>query len=602
MTGSITNILLKAILPGGAPLISRLWICVCLALASAQHQGTPPSVVEAINICREKLVVDPHFPKIQHSLAQLLDSQISESDGNDATVAEVVRLYHAVGAPSSEVEEKRLPPAKVRFDALVRAASIAKDILRDTSRSIEYYSMAVRVDGIDEASLLLAFQAVMPMLLSSMQPDRPIEVVISPEGGLSNDDSYGDQQQRQIAFDLCDLVEAKCPTETIVDEYRGAVLRRMQQPELAYQSYLRALAKAKRNMSNEVERRHEHISFVVNFVKTSILAAAAGREAGISFQQQIAYLRDAEEVSAPLFASIDNDGTLTEELRGFFRDQMVELYNNIGIAEKKRGSVKRAREFFKKTLQINPKDGHAMVQLASVDADDVVSNVKELDSAYVSGLFDGYSARFESELVDVLHYKGHIMVFDALQRALNQLKRSPASIKRVVDLGCGTGLLGEIIANGMPWIEVLGVDLSQRMVEISRERKSKQGTDVYASVSNGDAAQYLSALEDQSVDCIGASDVFIYIGDVSKVLEQGSRCLAEGGLVAFTVESYESSTSDNGLRLLPSGRFGHSREYIAEVAKAKGFEVVSWDDCVLRQQANVDVRGAAVVLQKRQCP
>lgn len=573
---------------GAIPLIISCWVCVWWV--SAQGENTPPNVLEAIGICREKLKIDPHFPRIQHSLAQLLDSQISGSENDDTVVDEVVQLYHAVGEPSSEVAEKRLPPAKVRVAALTRAATIAKEVQRDTSQSIKSYKLAMSIDGIDESSLLLAFQAVMPMLLSSMQVDQTKEVAISPEGVLSNDFPSSDQQTH-TAFGLCDLVEARCPSETIVDEYRGAVLRRMQQPELAYRSYLRALAKAKQNMSSGGDDQQSNITRVANFVRTSILAAAAGREAGASFEEQMAYLNDADEVAAPLLASIDSD-------------QMVDLYNNMGIAEKKQGSVNRARDFFKKALQINPEDGHALVQLASIDdgsdADGIVANVKELDTEYVSGLFDGYSTRFESELVDVLQYKGHIYVHDALQKALKLLKRSPASIKKIIDLGCGTGLLGEIVANEMTWIEVSGVDLSERMVEISRVRKSKRGKEVYASVTNDDAAQYLSTLDEHSVDCILASDVFIYIGHISKVLEESFRCLVDEGLIAFTVESYEGSESDDGLRLLPSGRFGHSREYITKIANENGYEVLSWGHCVLRQQANVEVRGAAVVLKRLQ--
>ncbi len=70
-------------------------------------------VSEAINICRDKLKVDPHFPKVQHSLAQLLDSQLSD-DVDISLVAEVVQLYRDVGNPHADVDEKRIPPAKIR--------------------------------------------------------------------------------------------------------------------------------------------------------------------------------------------------------------------------------------------------------------------------------------------------------------------------------------------------------------------------------------------------------------------------------------------------------------------------------------------------------
>jgi predicted TPR repeat methyltransferase len=277
----------------------------------------------------------------------------------------------------------------------------------------------------------------------------------------------------------------------------------------------------------------------------------------------------------------------------------------MGIAEKKHGSLIHAQEYFIKTLEYKPTDGHALVQLASISNasssnDAVISNVKELDSEYVSALFDGYSTRFESELVDILHYKGHALVYDSLLKTLKRMGKSSTNIKNVIDLGCGTGLLGALISDEMPWVEIKGVDLSNRMVGISRERMNKQGNSVYVFVSNDDAATYLSTQEIGSIDCILASDVFIYIGDISKVLRESSKCLATNGIIGFTVENYEASNEDSGLRLLPSGRFGHSRQYINEVAKQYGFEVLSWDDCVLRQQGGNNVKGATVILRKQE--
>ncbi len=254
---------------------------------------------------------------------------------------------------------------------------------------------------------------------------------------------------------------------------------------------------------------------------------------------------------------------------------------------------------FKRSLEINPTDGHALVQLASITdgegIEGIISGVRELDPEYVSALFDGYSSRFESELVDLLGYTGHVLVYNALQKTLNQLGTSPLSIKKIIDLGCGTGLLGYLVSNEMPWVAIEGVDLSQRMVEISRERKSKRGRNVYATVTKEDAGRYLSLLEKDSIDCIVASDVFIYIGDISKILKQSSTCLINGGFVGFTVEKYES---EGGLKLLPSGRFGHSRSYIEDVSNHFGFDVVSWEDCTLRQQGGEDVRGSSIILRK----
>jgi len=55
-----------------------------------------------------------------------------------------------------------------------------------------------------------------------------------------------------------------------------------------------------------------------------------------------------------------------------------------------------------------------------------------------------------------------------------------------------------------------------------------------------------------------------------------------------------------GLKLLMSGRFGHSQSYVNEVARHAGLEVVEWKEEVLRQQGGQDVRGAVVTIRKRE--
>jgi predicted TPR repeat methyltransferase len=581
---------------------ARTILYFCMALASAQGSiPPPPNIIEATRICREKLEVDPHHPRIQHSLAQLLDSTISDvGDVDTASIKEVLQLYHAVGQPSNQVTEKRLPPAKIRYESLIRAGTIAKDILHDKSLAIEYYSLAMNLDGIEESSLLLVFHVVMPTLLSMVNhDDHFVEVTL--------DHNYGTMANKQIlrqAFDLCDLVEAKCPTASIVDEYRGASLRRMNQSESAYESYRRAVVKSRQNLDRGIKDSSKSLALTTDFIRASILAAAAARESGRDLQEQMTYLNDAERATVPLLLFQDQGSN--EHTKDHFRDVVVDLYNNMGIAEKKQGSLKHAQDFFMKSLEIKSDDGHALVQLASVcDADTVggvISRASELDREYVSSLFDGYSSRFETELVDVLQYKGHYLLYDSLLKALKRIEKSAESVKKIVDLGCGTGLLGAIIANDeeMPSVEILGVDLSQRMTEISRERKSKRGSKVYASVKNDDAANYLSTLERRSIDCVLASDVFIYIGDISKVLEETYECLISGGVIGFTIESYKGCHKDSGLRLLPTGRFGHSRDYVNDVAKSKGFEVIFWEDCILRHQGGTEVRGSSVILRKSQ--
>ena len=561
--------------------------------------GGDDAVFKAIEICREKLQDDPHFPKIQHSLAQLLDSQITSS-GSELDVslaAEVVQLYQTVGNPPDDVQEKRIPPIKIRFESLMRAAIIAKDVLRERKQAISCYMLAMHLDGIDQGSLLVAFEEALKLLLSStitVKQGASIDILGEIEAG-------DDQDPLHISLQLCDFVASKYPDEPLVDEFRGATLRKLKQPNLAHQSYEKAMIKTREKYlkcrNGELQSSDSNCFVELKkFINTSILVAAAAREAGVSFDDQMNSLRAAEQYAAEFIG--EERQTTGDDLTS----EMVELYNNMGVLEKKRGSLSQAVKFFRKALHVNPTDGHSLVQLASISSHEedgrIISEVKGLDPGYVAGLFDGYSSRFESELVDVLNYVGHELVYKSVQDALTN--SNVTAIDTIIDLGCGTGLLGELIAINMPWVAIHGTDLSQRMVDIALERKTGSGgRSVYSTVSNLDAVEFLASFEEASVDCVVASDVFIYIGDVSNVLDECKKCLVEDGLIGFTVESYEATAADNGLRLLPSGRFGHSKGYVYQIAAKHGFSVLSWKDAVLRQQSGKDVNGAVVILQKK---
>lgn len=568
-----------------------------LILAQDQNED---QIEEAIRICREKLAVDPHFPKVQYSLAQLLESQLDNGKGNHHMAVEVIDLYHMVGQPSQDTAEGRLPPITVRFDALARAATLVDEILQDRAMAIELFIEALHLplDGVGVESIMTAFAIVMPMILSSVLKGRG-DATIGADGSVQVESS----QQLQRALNLCDYVGAKCPNECLVDEYKGATLRKMNEPHLALKSFEIALFKAQEAYRKCSSDLNDCALYLGEYIKVSIKVSAAAREADAAPHEQMEYLRQVE-AHIGQFTDERMYRNLDDTVLELGREQIVDLYNNMGIVEKKGGSFAAAKTNFLKALEFKPNDGHALVQLASLKdgtGDDAIANVKDLDPDYVRDLFDGYSTRFESELVDELFYQGHTLVYEALEKAWKKLGKVTSAIKRIIDVGCGTGLLGELLANNLPSSEIHGVDLSKRMVDIATARKNNKGRDVYNSVSNNDAAKYLSNLENESVDAIVAADVFIYIGDIRQVLAESSKSLLKDGLVGFTIESYEQhakSKSDGGLKLLPSGRFGHSKSYITKVAKAHGFDLFSWKKCVLRQESGKDVDGAVAILKK----
>ena len=90
-----------------------------------------------------------------------------------------------------------------------------------------------------------------------------------------------------------------------------------------------------------------------------------------------------------------------------------------------------------------------------------------------------------------------------------------------------------------------------------------------------------------------AGDVFTYVGDLARVMEDCARALRPGGLMAFSVED----TDGDGYKLRPTGRYAHSSAYIDALAATAGLSVAYRENKTLRNDP-VPVSGRIVVLSK----
>jgi predicted TPR repeat methyltransferase len=199
---------------------------------------------------------------------------------------------------------------------------------------------------------------------------------------------------------------------------------------------------------------------------------------------------------------------------------------------------------------------------------------------YVENLFDGYAANFERHLIDVLHYRAH----EVLAKRLAAMDRR---FDRALDLGCGTGLCGELLRPLARRLE--GVDLSSNMVTQARARG------VYDSVEQADLAQHLAAAQGP-YDLVVAADVFIYVGALEAVFAQVARLMQPGGVFCFSVES---ASEDEGFALRPSLRYVHSEHYLRPLAAAHGFDVEASARHPIREDQQAPIPGLFLWLVRR---
>jgi predicted TPR repeat methyltransferase len=197
---------------------------------------------------------------------------------------------------------------------------------------------------------------------------------------------------------------------------------------------------------------------------------------------------------------------------------------------------------------------------------------------YVEALFDDYAADFQSHLVARLGYRG----FEVL---LKPLLDTGKRYGHVLDLGCGTGLCGPLIAPRADAVD--GVDVSSAMLEQAR----KLG--VYRELIHADLGEFLAATALRS-DLILAADVFIYVGDLAAVFQSARRILQPGGCLAFTVEL---AREGRDIQLLPSLRYAHSEAYIRRLADEARFTSVRISEAPIRHDQTTPIMGLYVYLE-----
>lgn len=208
-------------------------------------------------------------------------------------------------------------------------------------------------------------------------------------------------------------------------------------------------------------------------------------------------------------------------------------------------------------------------------------------SEYVEALFDGYSDRFDTALVEDLGY----CVPERLTALLGEVGGEEARFARVIDLGCGTGLFGERIRRMTSWLE--GYDLSQGMLAKAGEKGfyDRLGQ---ADILHGIPAARLQGAE--PADLVAAADVLAYFGDLDPVMQVATDLIADGGLMAF---SLEAGSEDSDWLLQASLRYCHGERYVRQLLDRHGLNVERMTRETIRRDGAGSISGFLIVARKR---
>lgn len=198
------------------------------------------------------------------------------------------------------------------------------------------------------------------------------------------------------------------------------------------------------------------------------------------------------------------------------------------------------------------------------------------------GLFDSMAPIYDQHVVRGLRYKLPKRVADAI------LANHPDKHFNLLDLGCGTGLLGACLGRIDGFL--IGVDISLPMI---KQATQHQVYDKFHTVNVVDA---LRETPEAQYEIITALDVFIYVGDLSQAVPDALRILTPGGAFIFSCEMAGEDGPD--LVLLPSNRYAHKRSHVEALCRNAGFASVEVELLTLRQESDLPVQGYLVTAKK----
>lgn len=200
---------------------------------------------------------------------------------------------------------------------------------------------------------------------------------------------------------------------------------------------------------------------------------------------------------------------------------------------------------------------------------------------YVS-LFDSLAEGYDLNMFQQLGYRLPKIVAEKIKA------RFPDNKFNVLDLGCGTGLLGVFLGRIDGYL--IGVDQSIKMIE---QAERHHVYDQFHTVNLHDALRETPA---SIYEVISALDVFIYSGNLETAIADALRVLKPAGEFIF---SCEKAPEDGANWVLNTqGRYAHKLSYIQAMCQQAGYAEVAVEELVLRTEGGTPVEGFLVTARK----
>ncbi|WP_424811918.1 tetratricopeptide repeat protein [Roseococcus sp. YIM B11640] len=252
-------------------------------------------------------------------------------------------------------------------------------------------------------------------------------------------------------------------------------------------------------------------------------------------------------------------------------------------ARQRQGQAELAAEAYRRAAELDPGNGY-LAHLAT-SAGGMTTDADRASDHYVTEVFDGFAARFEGALF-ALGYRIPGVMLRMIEAHWPGIANGSRKIGDVLDLGCGTGLIG-VVLHDLLGGRLVGVDLSQRMLDVARDKC------IYTELRRMDA---LAALEGDGTtyQAVILADVLCYFGALDALFRAARQRVEVGGVLLFSIEAGEEGSR---WTLSRNGRYQQSAEYVRACLAAAGFLAADFRDEVLRHENGEPVRGYIVLAE-----
>jgi predicted TPR repeat methyltransferase len=211
---------------------------------------------------------------------------------------------------------------------------------------------------------------------------------------------------------------------------------------------------------------------------------------------------------------------------------------------------------------------------------------EQASSKFVTLSFDSAAAIFDDAMQN-FQYRGPDLIQSLLIDSVGASTQLGTQLNRVLDAGCGTGRLGEVLRSYSK--ELYGVDLSPQMLSTAK------ATQLYDHLECEEMFAYLNHSATQ-FDLIVAAESFNYFGNLKRLISACFSALRKDGWLVFSLQ--EGPLDKDSYFLRYDGSYIHSPQYLIEELGEAGVLGGSIRRAAIRQQFGQSIWALLIAVQR----